>query len=175
MMPLIPRTSSLPPYVRTPCKQACISVCVRVHLVRKHYHSHSAILNRMRAQLQIDPSSVIASRPRTRRHRLHFLCTYNLPYLQLVQGILALVHVKFLRLYVLLYKFTLCPSSTAKLGLDCRFATLHRTSQLDKMLFHSLRRLPRQMRSGEQSGAGASSQEQSGAVRSFGLMRHTAQ
>ena len=74
---------------------------------------------------------------------------------------LALVHVRFIRLYVLLHKFTFCLSSTVKLGLDCRFAALKCTCQPDKMLFQSLRRLPQQMRSGEQSGAVArSSQEQ---------------
>jgi hypothetical protein len=79
----------------------------------------------------------------------------------------ALVQVNFMRRYVFLQKLTFFLSSLIKLSLDRRLAAHKCTYQLVKMLFQSLRRLPRQMGSGgsqKRSRAVAISQEQSGAM-----------
>ena len=83
---------------------------------------------------------------------------------------LALVQVNFMRRYVFLQKLTFFLSSLIKLSLDRRLAAHKCTYQLVKMLFQSLRRLPRQMGSGVQSEAVASSREQSRAVEQSGAV-----
>ena len=82
----------------------------------------------------------------------------------------ALVQMIFARIDVLLQKVTFFLGILLKLSLDCRFAALKCTYQVVKMLFQSLRRLPRQMGSGVQSEAVASSREQSRAVEQSGAV-----